>query len=160
MFTESNTVEAYLRDLLAGPVQETVPGIAGEPGPLYTIARAARGTGWRYVSPANLPRQSHEVFVESYLRDALLRLNPEIKEQPDRADEVIYKLRAIVLSVRSDGLIRANEEMTAWLRGERTMPFGLNHEHLPVRLINFDLSSSADPDRNDYVVTPQYTFRA
>jgi type I restriction enzyme, R subunit len=159
-FTESNTVEAYLRDLLAGPVQETALGVAGEPGPLYTVTRAARGTGWRYVSPANLPRQSHELFVESYLRAALLRLNPEIKEQPDRADEVIYKLRAIVLSVRSDGLIRANEEMTAWLRGERTMPFGLNHEHVPVRLINFDLSSTASPDQNDYVVTQQYTFRA
>jgi type I restriction enzyme R subunit len=37
---------------------------------------------------------------------------------------VLYKLRAIVLSVRSDGLIRANEEMTAWMRGERSMPFG------------------------------------
>jgi type I restriction enzyme R subunit len=50
---------------------------------------------------------------------------------------VLYKLRAIVLSVRSDGLIRANEEMTAWLRGERTMPFGQNNEHVPVRLIRF-----------------------
>ena len=71
---------------------------------------------WRYVSPSKLPRQSHEVFVESYLRESLIHLNPEIREQPDLADEVIYKLRAIVLSVRSDGLIRANEEMTAWLR--------------------------------------------
>lgn len=26
-----------------------------------------------------------------------------------------------MLSVRSDGLIRANEEMTAWMRGERSM---------------------------------------
>ena len=53
---------------------------------------------------------------------------------PARADEVLYKLRAIVLSVRSDGLIRANEEMTAWMRGERSMPFGPNNEHVPVRL--------------------------
>jgi hypothetical protein len=51
---------------------------------------------------------------------------------------VLYKLRAIVLSVRSDGLIRANEEMTAWMRGERSMPFGQNNEHVPVRLIDFD----------------------
>ena len=67
-----------------------------------------------------------------------MRLNPEIAAQPDRADEVLYKLRAIVLSVRSDGLIRANEEMTAWMRGERSMPFGSNNEHVPVRLIDLD----------------------
>jgi type I restriction enzyme R subunit len=89
------------------------------------------------------------------VREALIRLNPEIAAQPDRADEVLYKLRAIVLSVRSDGLIRANEEFTAWLRGERSMPFGQNNEHVPVRLIDFD-----SLDQNQYVVTQQFTFRA
>jgi hypothetical protein len=39
------------------------------------------------------------VLVEALLREALIRLNPEIAEKPDRADEVIYKLRAILLSV-------------------------------------------------------------
>lgn len=67
----------------------------------------------------------------------------------------MYKLRAIVLSVRSDGLIRANEEMTAWMRGERSMPFGHNNEHVPVRLIDLD-----DLSRNQYIVTQQYTYRA
>lgn len=39
--------------------------------------------------------------VENLVRDALLRLNPEIAALPDRADDVLYKLLAIVLSVRS-----------------------------------------------------------
>jgi type I restriction enzyme R subunit len=95
------------------------------------------------------------VLVEPWVREALIRLNPEIAAQPDRADEVLYKLRAIVLSVRSDGLIRANEEMTAWMRGERSMPFGQNNEHVPVRLIDFD-----DLEQNQYVVTQQFTYRA
>jgi type I restriction enzyme R subunit len=60
-----------------------------------------------------------------------------------------------VLSVRSDGLIRANEEMTAWMRGERSMPFGPNNEHVPVRLIDLD-----DLTLNQYVATRQYTYRA
>ncbi len=94
-------------------------------------------------------------MVESWVREALIRLNPEIAAQPDRADEVLYKLRAIALSVRSDGLIRANEEFTAWLRGERSMPFGQNNEHVPVRLIDFDKL-----DQNQYVVTQQFIFRA
>jgi len=152
-FNESNTVEAYVRDLLAGPIKATQPNAVQEPLPSY--GPSPKGIGWRYAIPAGVPRQIQDVLVEPWLRDALIRLNPEIAEQPDRADEVLYKLRAIVLSVRSDGLIRANEEMTSWMRGERSMPFGANNEHVPVRLIDFD-----NPKQNQYIVTQQFTYRA
>ena len=152
-FNESNTVEAYVRDLLAGPLKATPPNAIQEPLPSY--GPSPKGIGWRYAAPSEVPRQIQEVMVEPWLRDALIRLNPEIAVQPDRADEVLYKLRAIVLSVRSDGLIRANEEMTAWMRGERSMPFGANNEHVPVRLIDLD-----DPKQNQYIVTQQFIYRA
>lgn len=152
-FNEANTVEAYVRDLLAGPVKATSAHTAQEPPPSYGPSR--KGIGWRSAAPAEVPRQVQEVLVEPWLREALIRLNPEIAAQPDRADEVLYKLRAIVLSVRSDGLIRANEEMTAWMRGDRSMPFGANNEHVSVRLIDLE-----DLTQNRYVVTPQYTYRA
>ena len=45
--------------------------------------------------------------------------------------------------------------MTAWMRGERSMPFGQNNEHVPVRLIYLD-----DLSQNQYVVTQQFTYRA
>lgn len=150
-FNEANTVEAFLRDLLCGGVTHHTavgPGLARRAGRIS-------GLGWHYLAPNNVPRQPQDVFVESFVRDALIRLNPEIAAQPDRAEEVLYKLRAIVLSVRSDGLIKANEEFTAWLRGDRSMPFGKNHQHTTVRLLDFD-----DLSRNEYVVTQQYTFRA
>jgi len=152
-FTESNTVEAYVRDLLAGPIKTTPPNAVQEPLPSY--GSSPKGIGWRYAAPLEIPRQIQEVLVEPWLREALIRLNPEIAAQPDRADEVLYKLRAIVLSVRSDGLIRANEEMTAWMRGERSMPFGANNEHVPVRLIDLD-----DLAQNQYIVTQQFIYRA
>ena len=152
-FTESNTVEAYIYDLLSGPVKPVVVNVVREPEAFYD--RTRKGLGWCRVASANIPRQSQEVLVEQWVREALIRLNPEISAQPDRVDEVLYKLRAIILSVRSDGLIRANEEMTAWLRGERSMPFGQNNEHVPVRLIDFD-----NLDQNQYVVTQQFTYRA
>lgn len=155
-FNEANTVEAYVRDLLAGPVKAAAAHTAQEPPPSY--GPSPKGIGWRYAAPAEVPRQIQEVFVEPWVREALIRLNPEIAAQPDRADEVLYKLRAIVLSVRSDGLIRANEEMTAWMRGERSMPFGPNHEHVPVRLIALD--GPEDLKLNQYTVTQQYTYRA
>ncbi|HRK68822.1 MAG TPA: type I restriction endonuclease, partial [Hyphomonas sp.] len=152
-FNESNTVEAYVRDLLAGPVKAVPANTAQEPQASY--GPSPKGIGWRYAAPSEVPRQIQEVLVEHWLRDALIRLNPEIAAQPDRADEVLYKLRAIVLSVRSDGLIRANEEMTAWMRGERSMPFGHNNEHVPVRLIDLD-----DLAQNQYIVTQQFIYRA
>lgn len=158
MFNESNTVEALLCDLLAGPVKsvpaKSVPAHTQQQDlPGYNTGRG--GLGWYYVAPAQVPRQTHEVMVESWLRAALIRLNPEIAAQPEHADEVLYRLRALVLSVRADGLIRANEEMSAWLRGERSMPFGPNHEHVPVRLLDFD-----DLSQNQYILTRQYTYRA
>ncbi|BCQ66841.1 DEAD/DEAH box helicase [Pseudomonas sp. Eqa60] len=152
-FNESNTVEAYVRDLLAGPIKAVPTNIVQESQVSY--GPNPKGIGWRYAVPTEVPRQIQDVLVEPWLRDALIRLNPDIAAQPDRADEVLYKLRAIVLSVRSDGLIRANEEMTAWMRGERSMPFGQNNEHLPVRLIDMD-----DLSQNQYIVTQQYTYRA
>jgi len=150
-FNEANTVEAFLRDLLCGGVTHHTavgPGFARRHGKIS-------GLGWHFLAHQHIPRQTHDVFVESPVREALVRLNPEIAANPDRADEVLYKLRAIVLSVRSDGIIKANEEFTAWLRGDRSMPFGPNHEHTTVRLLDFD-----DLARNQYVVTQQYTFRA
>ena len=107
MFNESNTVEAYMRDLMAGSLK-TLPANAVQEASV-SYGSALRGIGWRYAAPAEVPRQIQDVFVESWLRNALIRLNPEIAAEPEHADEVLYKLRAIVLSVRSDGLLRANE---------------------------------------------------
>ena len=88
-------------------------------------------------------------------REALIRLNPEIAAQPDRAEDVLYRLRAILMGVRSDGLVKANEEFSAWLTGERSMPFGERGEHVTIRLIDFD-----NLERNQYVVTTQFTCRS
>jgi type I restriction enzyme R subunit len=152
-FNESNTVEAYLYDQLSGPTKTFAANAVQEPESHY--GRAHKGLGWRRIGSADIPRQAQEVLVEKWVREALIRLNPEIAADPELADQVLYKLRAIILSVRSDGLIRANEEMTAWLRGERSMPFGQNNEHVPVRLIDFD-----NLEQNQYVVTQQFVYRA
>jgi type I restriction enzyme R subunit len=150
-FTEASTVENLIRDLLCGGVDHHT---AAGPGMALRQGKIA-GLGWHYLPAAGVPRQAHEVMVEPWVREALIRLNPEIAAVPDRADEVLYRLRAIVLAVRSDGLIKSNEEMMAWLRGDRSMPFGPNNEHTTVRLVDFE-----DLARNHYVVTTQFTFRA
>ncbi len=150
-FTESSTVENLIRDILSGGVTHyTAPGLG-----LARRNGVLSGLGWHYVAPADVPRQTHHVLVEPWIQEALVRLNPEIAADPDRADEVLHRLRAIVLSVRSEGLIKSNEEMTAWLRGDRSMPFGPNHEHRTVHLIDFE-----HPENNQYVVTTQFAIQA
>ena len=150
-FNEANTVEAFIRDLLCGGITHHTavgPGLARRTGQIS-------GLGWHYLSHENLPRQPQEALVEDHLSEALIRLNPTIAAQPDRVDDVLYRLRAIIMGVRSDGLVKANEEFAAWLTGEKSMPFGENGEHVTIKLIDFD-----DLEQNQYVVTQQYTFRA
>lgn len=147
-FSESNTVEALVRDLLCGGVSHYTavgPGIARD-------ARGVTGLGWHFLAGKDLFRLPHEILAESQLQEALIRLNPEIAAEPDRAEDVLHRLRAILLSVRTDGLVKGNEEFSAWLTGERSMPFGENGEHVTVRLIG-------DLEENTYVVTTQFIVR-
>jgi type I restriction enzyme R subunit len=143
-FTESNTVEQMILDAAT-----SLGGGAGS-----SAAREAPPANWSYVAGPTLPRQPGEVMVEPWVREALIALNPEIAAQPDRADEVIYPLRAILLSVQGDGLVRANENFMAWLRGEKTMPFGPNGQHVAVRLVDF-----AQPAKNRLTVVNQWTYQ-
>ena len=109
--------------------------------------------GWSYVYGPNLQRSTTDVLVEPEVISALVRLNPEIAEDSARADEVIYKLRAVIQGVVGDGLVAANEKFTSWLRGEQTMPFGPNGQHTTIRLVDFD-----DLANNRFVVSNQVTF--
>ncbi|MEP1304466.1 MAG: type I restriction endonuclease subunit R [Balneola sp.] len=141
-FNELNSVEHYIINKLSG-VNLNADVIGDDP-----IQR--KGT-WTFKRPDELERGVNEVLVETELREALIRLNPEIEGNPSFADEVIYKLRAILLSVNQVGLVRANEEFHEWLRGDKTMPFGENNRHVPVRLIDFDNITN-----NTYTITNQY----
>jgi len=153
-FTESNTVEQMILDAASGLVG-TPRQTAQQKLPLYKKDSVGSSLRWTLASPTEVPRQPGEVMVESWVRDALVKLNPEIATQPDRADEVIYNLRAILLAVQADGLVRANENFMAWLRGEKTMPFGRNGEHVPVRLVD-----SVESGNNRLTVTNQWTYQA
>ena len=146
MFSEEDTVEQLVVDTLS---KGAVGGKIGENGGLYGGGKVA----WRYVVAESLPRQHSDVLVDSMVREALIRLNPSIKMQLDRADEVLYRLRAIFLSVQGEGLVHANELFAEWLQGDKTMPFGERGDYVPIRLIDFDNLAN-----NDYVVTNQWVY--
>lgn len=157
-FTESNTVEQMILDAATSlPGEARAPAVREDPpaGWGASLGGELKPAKWTFAAPDQVPRQPGEVMVEAWVREALVALNPEIAAQPDRADEVIYALRAILLAVGGDGLVRANENFTQWLRGEKTMPFGPAGEHVPVRLIDF-----TEPARNRLTVTNQWTYQS
>lgn len=128
MFNEQNSVEDYVKDLLIK-------------------------AGWTFIPREKLPRSDSDVMVDEHLREALIKLNTVIAEEPDKADEIIYRLRAIIISVKGTGLVKTNEEFSKWLRNEKTMPYNGNGEHVTVRLIDYE-----NLRNNRFVITTQYSF--
>jgi type I restriction enzyme R subunit len=129
-FTESSTIQAAIADRLS-----------------------QTDMGWAEVSADELPRQDISVLVEPYITEALVTLNPTIAAEPDRVDQVLPTLRAVVLSAVEDGLIAANELMMSWLRGREAIHFSGEPAPLPVRLIDFE-----NPRANKLVISREVVF--
>lgn len=126
MFNEDNTIE----QLLISKAQEN---------------------GWEYVPASELPREMSDVMVESWVKDALLRLNPTIT--PEQADEVVFKIRTIIISVQPHDLVTANERFNELVFDKNTYPFGKDGEHIPIRLFAED-----DIRLNRYTITNQWMY--
>ncbi len=149
-FNEQNSVEYFIIHQLTGVnLNQIRPGLVKDSGIGYGDA------SWRYVPSELLQREVSDVFVEQELKAALGRLNPDIAAHPEYADEVIRKLRAILIAVGNVGLVRANEEFAKWLRGEVSLPFGKNHSHVPIRLIDFE-----QVGHNSFILTNQFRYQA
>lgn len=112
--------------------------------------------GWKYISAEELPRQHSDVMVEPMVREALIRLNPEIAEDPTRADEVIYKLRTVILSVQPHNLVTQNEIFKKLVFEENSYPFGKDGRMVPIRF--FGTLTKENIALNDYVFTNQWVF--
>ena len=119
-----------------------------------TIAKltivALGAAGWRYVAPEDLKREQSDVLVESMLKEALIRLNPEIKEDPSRADEVIYKIRSLILSCQAHDLVTYNELFKKIVFENNSFPFGENGRMVPIKI--FGTITKEELALNEYVV--------
>lgn len=125
MFTEDNTIEQML------------------------ISKAQEN-GWEYVPAQELPREMSDVMVEQWVKEALLRLNPIT---PEQAEQVIQKIRTVIISVQSHDLVMANERFVELVFTKNTHPFGKDGEHIPVRLFAED-----DLRLNRYTITNQWMY--
>jgi len=129
--TEASTIQAALVDRLTKP-----------------------DLGWTELAADDLDRDETSPLVESDVVEALIKLNPSIAAEPERIDQILPKLRAVILSVTSEGLVPANEQMIDWLRGLKTHQFVGAPQAEPIRLLDLD-----DPTKNKLVVSTEVTYR-
>lgn len=133
MFNEDNTIEQMLITTL-------------------------RKNGWKYIEADKLPRRYDDIMVESMVKEALIRLNTEIAEEPSRADDVIYKLRSLILSVQPHSLVTQNEQFKKLVFEGNSFPFGKDRRMVPVRF--FGTMTREELSKNEYVVTNQWIYPA
>ena len=119
---------------------------------LTTLQRS----GWEYIPAEELDREESDVMVESMVRAALIRLNPEIAEDERRADEVIYKLRTLFLSTNAQNLVTQNEAFKELVFEKNSYPFGENGRQVSIDLFGTEVNGKLD--QNQYVVTNQWVY--
>jgi len=128
MFNEDNTIEQLL---------------------IKTISE----NGFSYIPAEEITRDFTEVLVEYMVKAALIRLNPEIAEENDRADEVIHRLRTIILSAQQHNLVTNNEILKKAFFENNSYPFGKDGRSVSIRFFDYD-----DITNNEYVVTNQWVY--
>ena len=117
------------------------------------VIHTLQQNGWEYIPAVELPRAESDVMVESHLRDALIRLNPCIAENPNHADTVIYKLRALIATVRPHDLVTQNERFKKLIFEENSFPFDKDGRSISIRFFDYD-----NPENNRFVVTNQWVY--
>ena len=120
------------------------------------VLSSLSNNGWKYIPAEDLPRAYSDVMVESMVKSALIRLNPEIAAEPSRADEVIYKLRTLILTVQPHNLVTQNELFKKLVFEENSFPFGKDGRMIPIRF--FGTLKKEDLALNEYVVTNQWVY--
>lgn len=117
------------------------------------VIHALQKNGWEYIPADTLLRAESDVMVESHLRDALIRFNPCIAENPAHADTVIYKLRALISTVRPHDLVTQNERFKKLIFEENSFPFDKDGRSISIRFFDYD-----NPENNRFVVTNQWVY--
>lgn len=111
---------------------------------------AAQKVGWIYLTAEQIERPFDSVLVEPWLREALVNIN---HITIDQAEQVIYKLRTLLISVPYEQLVQNNKKFRELLFEENSYPFGEDGQNIPIRF--FD---EQNLDNNYFVVTNQWMY--
>lgn len=130
-----------------------MPGSFNEQNVEDMVLAAIHASGWKYIPAEELERDYSDVMVESEVKSALIRLNHCIAAHPDYADEVIYKLRALITTVRAHDLVTQNERFKKQVFEENSFPFDKDGKSVSVRFFDYD-----KPENNSFIVTNQWVY--
>ena len=130
-----------------------MPGSFTEQNVEDMVIHAIKSNGWEYIRAEDLPRAESDVLVERHLRDALIKLNPCIAEYPAHADTVIYKLRALISTVRPHDLVTQNERFKKLIFEENSFPFDKDGRSISIKFFDYD-----NPENNMFVITNQWVY--
>lgn len=111
----------------------------------------AEESRWERLRGDELPRDEHDVVIETWAREALFALNPGLVEDPESAELIIHEINQVVLDARN-GLVSANERLTVMLRGDHSF-ITIDGDHVPRRLIDFE-----QLENNRYTVADEVTI--
>ena len=114
------------------------------------LIASAEKCGWRYLPADQIEREMNDVLVAPWLKEALVNLNPITADQ---AEQVIYKLRTLLISVPQDHLVQSNNKFRKMLFEENSYPFGEDGQNINIRF--FD---EQNMDNNYCVVTNQWMY--
>lgn len=120
------------------------------------IISALSKNGWTYIPPEELQRDPSDVMVESMVKSALMRLNPEIAEDESRADSVIYELRRLILATNAQNLVTQNELFKQKVFEKNSYPFGEDGKQASIDFFGTEINGKLD--QNEYVVTNQWVY--
>ncbi|GAA5118267.1 HsdR family type I site-specific deoxyribonuclease [Haloechinothrix salitolerans] len=116
-----------------------------------SLVEWAEEAGWEHVRGVDLPRDTHDVVIESWARESLLALNPDLADDPESADMVLHEVEQAILDAQN-GLVAANELLTVMLRGDHSF-VTVDGQHVPRRFIDFK-----DPFSNRFTVADEVTI--
>lgn len=99
------------------------------------ILSTLQQNGWKYIPADKLQRDYSDIYVESMVKNALIRLNPVIAKDPSKADEVIFRLRALFLSTNQQNLVTQNEAFKQFVFEKNSYPFGRDGRQIAVQIL-------------------------
>ena len=120
------------------------------------ILSTLQQNGWKYIPADKLQRDDSDIYVESMVKNALIRLNPVIAKDPSKADEVIFRLRALFLSTNQQNLVTQNEAFKQFVFEKNSYPFGRDGRQIAVEFFGTEINGKLD--KNEYVVTNQWVY--
>lgn len=120
------------------------------------IISSLQDNGWTYIPSDQLSRGYSDAFVDSMVKSALIRLNPVIAEDENKANEVIFKLRALFLTTNPQNLVTQNELFKQFVFEKNSFPFGKDGKQISIDFFGTEVNGKLS--KNEYVVTNQWVY--